>query len=231
MIAQFRRLVAGLLILTLAAPFPAHAALVAPTPRSTTSASRSLLERADVQAAAACLRRRSGRGAGARGRADRRRSGAARFKHRWAARRRHRHPRRDRAGVPGAAGHRHPRLHQGVPLHQADSLNSAQFLRRTHEAGGSTSRTVGGRSRHGERRAGEEARLLRLPHAGQEDGRPVLQGRGGQVPRATRRPAKKLALKVKNGSQGVWGTIPMPPNTAVPDADIDALVKWILSQK
>jgi cytochrome c len=41
----------------------------------------------------------------------------------------------------------------------------------------------------------------------------------------------KLADKVKNGSQGVWGTVPMPPNTTVPDADISALVKWILSQK
>ena len=43
--------------------------------------------------------------------------------------------------------------------------------------------------------------------------------------------AAKLAQKVKKGSQGVWGTIPMPPNSAVPDADINALVKWILSQK
>jgi cytochrome c551/c552 len=29
----------------------------------------------------------------------------------------------------------------------------------------------------------------------------------------------------------VWGNVPMPPNTAVPDADVNALVKWILSQK
>ena len=49
--------------------------------------------------------------------------------------------------------------------------------------------------------------------------------------RSDKEAGKKLALKVKNGSQGVWGTIPMPPNTAVPDADIDTLVKWILSQK
>lgn len=41
----------------------------------------------------------------------------------------------------------------------------------------------------------------------------------------------KLAGKVKNGSQGVWGTVPMPPNTTVPDADVNALVKWILSRK
>jgi cytochrome c len=41
----------------------------------------------------------------------------------------------------------------------------------------------------------------------------------------------KLAEKVKKGGQGVWGNVPMPPNTAVPDADVKALVKWILSQK
>jgi cytochrome c len=41
----------------------------------------------------------------------------------------------------------------------------------------------------------------------------------------------KLAEKVKNGSQGVWGNVPMPPNSAVPDADVKALVSWILSQK
>lgn len=41
----------------------------------------------------------------------------------------------------------------------------------------------------------------------------------------------KLEQKVKNGGQGVWGNVPMPPNSAVPDADIKALVKWILSQK
>ena len=43
--------------------------------------------------------------------------------------------------------------------------------------------------------------------------------------------AAKLAEKVKKGSTGVWGTVPMPPNAAVPDADVNALVKWILSQK
>lgn len=43
--------------------------------------------------------------------------------------------------------------------------------------------------------------------------------------------AAKLAEKVKNGSQGVWGNVPMPPNSAVPDADVKALVSWILSQK
>jgi cytochrome c len=41
----------------------------------------------------------------------------------------------------------------------------------------------------------------------------------------------KLVDKVKKGSQGTWGQVPMPPNAAVPDADVRALVKWILSQK
>jgi len=40
-----------------------------------------------------------------------------------------------------------------------------------------------------------------------------------------------LVDKVKKGGTGVWGQVPMPPNAAVPDADIHALVKWILSQK
>lgn len=41
----------------------------------------------------------------------------------------------------------------------------------------------------------------------------------------------KLAEKVKKGGQGVWGQVPMPPNAAVPDADVKALVKWLLSVK
>ena len=41
----------------------------------------------------------------------------------------------------------------------------------------------------------------------------------------------KLAEKVKKGGQGVWGQVPMPPNAAVPDADVKTLVKWVLSTK
>ena len=36
----------------------------------------------------------------------------------------------------------------------------------------------------------------------------------------------KLVDKVKKGSQGTWGQVPMPPNS-----NVRALVKWILSQK
>jgi cytochrome c len=41
----------------------------------------------------------------------------------------------------------------------------------------------------------------------------------------------KLVKKVKEGGSGVWGQIPMPPNTNVSEADVKALVKWVLSQK
>ena len=41
----------------------------------------------------------------------------------------------------------------------------------------------------------------------------------------------RLVAKVKKGGQGVWGQTPMPPNAAVPDPDVRALVKWILSIK
>ena len=41
----------------------------------------------------------------------------------------------------------------------------------------------------------------------------------------------KLVEKVKKGGQGVWGQVPMPPNAAVPDADVKTLVKWVLSTK
>jgi cytochrome c len=42
--------------------------------------------------------------------------------------------------------------------------------------------------------------------------------------------SKDLEAKVKVGSKGVWGPIPMPPNN-IPDADNKALVAWILSLK
>jgi len=41
----------------------------------------------------------------------------------------------------------------------------------------------------------------------------------------------RLEEKVKKGSKGVWGSIQMPPNTNVRDADIKTLVQFILSLK
>ena len=40
--------------------------------------------------------------------------------------------------------------------------------------------------------------------------------------------AAKLAEKVQKGGSGVWGPIPMPPNTVTPD-EAKKLVAWILS--
>lgn len=39
-----------------------------------------------------------------------------------------------------------------------------------------------------------------------------------------------LAGKIKNGSQGVWGPIPMPAN-AVTDEEAKILAEWIMTQK
>ena len=39
-----------------------------------------------------------------------------------------------------------------------------------------------------------------------------------------------LEGKVKNGSVGTWGPIPMPPNAA-PSPDVAGLVQWVLALK
>jgi cytochrome c len=38
-----------------------------------------------------------------------------------------------------------------------------------------------------------------------------------------------LAAKVKAGGKGVWGTVPMPPQTKVSDADLKSIIGWVLS--
>lgn len=38
-----------------------------------------------------------------------------------------------------------------------------------------------------------------------------------------------LASKIKNGSNGVWGPVPMPPNAMVSDEDAKVLADFILS--
>jgi len=40
-----------------------------------------------------------------------------------------------------------------------------------------------------------------------------------------------LEEKVKKGGVGVWGQVPMPPNSSVKDEDIKKLVAWVLSLK
>lgn len=39
----------------------------------------------------------------------------------------------------------------------------------------------------------------------------------------------KLIEKVKRGSAGVWGQVPMPPNPQAKDADLKIIVHWVLS--
>jgi cytochrome c len=43
--------------------------------------------------------------------------------------------------------------------------------------------------------------------------------------------AAKLQDKVKKGGSGVWGPVPMPPNTQVSDADIKTMIAYVLSLK
>jgi len=43
--------------------------------------------------------------------------------------------------------------------------------------------------------------------------------------------AARLVKKVRRGGKGVWGNVPMPPQTKVSDADLKAIIAWVLSQK
>lgn len=41
----------------------------------------------------------------------------------------------------------------------------------------------------------------------------------------------KLTQKVLKGGAGVWGSVPMPANAQVSEAEARTLVKWIMAQK
>jgi cytochrome c len=43
--------------------------------------------------------------------------------------------------------------------------------------------------------------------------------------------ADKLAEKIVKGGSGVWGPVPMPPNTQVSAAEAKQLAQWVLSLK
>lgn len=43
--------------------------------------------------------------------------------------------------------------------------------------------------------------------------------------------ATYLTDKIKKGSNGVWGPVPMPPNAHVSDANAKTLAEWVLSLK
>jgi cytochrome c len=40
-----------------------------------------------------------------------------------------------------------------------------------------------------------------------------------------------LVKKIREGSNGVWGQVPMPPNTTVSEAEAHTLAKYVLSLK
>ena len=41
----------------------------------------------------------------------------------------------------------------------------------------------------------------------------------------------RLAKKLKEGGQGAWGQVPMPPNPGLTDADTKLLVEWVLTRQ
>lgn len=43
--------------------------------------------------------------------------------------------------------------------------------------------------------------------------------------------AELLVGRVKNGTRGTWGDVPMPPNAAIADDDIRVIVNWILADR
>ncbi|HEX6320619.1 MAG TPA: c-type cytochrome [Burkholderiales bacterium] len=43
--------------------------------------------------------------------------------------------------------------------------------------------------------------------------------------------ADHLMRKIREGGRGVWGQVPMPPNPGIPDAELKAIVGWVLEQK
>jgi len=42
--------------------------------------------------------------------------------------------------------------------------------------------------------------------------------------------ADKLAKEVRAGSKGVWGSVPMPAQAKISDADLKKVVAWILAR-
>lgn len=43
--------------------------------------------------------------------------------------------------------------------------------------------------------------------------------------------AAKLAKKIREGGAGSWGNVPMPPNPALSEADLNQMADWILQQR
>jgi cytochrome c551/c552 len=43
--------------------------------------------------------------------------------------------------------------------------------------------------------------------------------------------AQKLRVKIRNGGQGAWGQVPMPPHPDLAEAELERLAGWVLQQK
>jgi cytochrome c551/c552 len=43
--------------------------------------------------------------------------------------------------------------------------------------------------------------------------------------------ASSLARKIRQGGQGAWGNVPMPPNPGLSETDMQSLVTWVLQQR
>ena len=42
--------------------------------------------------------------------------------------------------------------------------------------------------------------------------------------------AARLAQKIRQGGQGAWGNVPMPPNPGLSDPDLQSVVSWLLKK-
>ena len=41
--------------------------------------------------------------------------------------------------------------------------------------------------------------------------------------------ADTIAEHIKNGSSGIWGAVPMPPNPGISDEEVEKVVEWVLA--
>lgn len=41
--------------------------------------------------------------------------------------------------------------------------------------------------------------------------------------------ADTLSKHIREGSSGVWGQVPMPPNAGISDDDLEKVVEWVLA--
>ena len=81
----------------------------------------------------------------------------------------------------------------------------------------------------------DQARECRVEDAALLGARLSLQGvctpgdsQAAQEVALGRRPEGRPA---RGGGQGAWGQVPMPPNAALPEAELQRIAAWVLQQK